>query len=357
MPVRFGGGSAVLATVATSTVLGARRAFAHPGLTGRSVRSDMRCMEWLNYHHLYYFSAIAREGGLAAAARKLRLTHSTLSAQLRALEAHFGAKLFERRGKRLVLTSFGRDAVSYADDIFRLGSELNDVARGHVSPGRRALLVGVVAGLPKTLVHHLLGPALDDRHVGSVQVVQQSLSLLVDALIAGRLHLAIADEIPSTVSRSTIHAQVLGATKIFLYATPGIADELQDPFPAAIDEQPFVLPPSSVPLRRNLDAWFVRKKVHVQLRAEVEDAGLLRVFGGAGRGIFPVRAALRAEVEDLHDVEELGACDGVLERYYLLSTAHRLEHPAIAAIVTGAKGGLHAARHTRAGGTASRAGS
>jgi LysR family transcriptional activator of nhaA len=43
-------------------------------------------MDWLNYHHLFYFSVIAREGGLAAAARKLRLTHSTLSAQLRVLE-------------------------------------------------------------------------------------------------------------------------------------------------------------------------------------------------------------------------------------------------------------------------------
>ena len=307
-------------------------------------------MEWLNYHHLYYFSVIAREGGLAAAARKLRLTHSTLSAQLRALEEHFGAKLFERRGKRLVLTSFGRDAASYADDIFRLGSELNDVARGHVSPGRRALRVGVVAGLPKTLVHHLLAPALDDQHVASVQVMQQGLPQLVEALIAGRLHLALADEIPVAVPRATLHAQVLGATKIFLYASARIASALGGSFPAALDQQPFVLPPSSVTLRRSLDAWFVRKKLHVQLRAEVEDAGLLRVFGGAGRGIFPVRAALRAEVEDLHDVEELGACDGILERYYLLSTAHRLEHPAITAIVAGAKRGLHAVRQARARG-------
>src|SRR5262245_23362907 len=130
-------------------------------------------MEWLNYHHLFYFSVIAREGGLAAAARELRLTHSTLSAQLKALEAHFGAKLFERRGKRLVLTALGSEAASYAEDIFRLGRELNDMARGRVSPGRRALRVGVVAGLPKTLVHHLLSPALDELELGSVQVIQQ----------------------------------------------------------------------------------------------------------------------------------------------------------------------------------------
>lgn len=303
-------------------------------------------MEWLNYHHLYYFAVIAREGGLAAAARKLRLTHSTLSAQLRALESHFGAELFERRGKRLVLTPFGNDAVSYADDIFRLGRELNDVARGLVSPGRRALRIGVTSSLPKTLVHHLLAPALEDRHIGSVQVVQQSLAQLVESLVAGRLHVALSDEVPVTGPQSSVHAHVLGATKIFLYAGAEFASSLDGSFPALLEQQPFVLPPSTVPLRRTLDAWLVRKKLRIQLRAEVEDAGLLRVFGSA-RGIFPVRAALRAEVEDLHDVTELGACDGVLERYYLLSVDHRMAHPALTAIVEGARQGLHAVPHRR----------
>jgi LysR family transcriptional activator of nhaA len=316
-------------------------------LTPRVVASDMSVMEWLNYHHLYYFSVIAREGGLTAAARKLRLTHSTLSAQLRALEGHFGAKLFERHGKRLVLTPFGSDAASYADDIFRLGRELNDVARGQVSPGRRALSVGVLAGLPKTLCHHLIAPALGELQTGSVQVVQQSLPLLVDSLLSGRLDLALTDEIPISVPRSRLPAQVLGATKIFFYGSAELVTKHGSAFPESLQGAPFVLPPSSVVLRRSLDAWFVRKKLHVQLRGEVEDAGLLRVFGSAGRGIFPVRAALRAEVEDLHDVQELGACEGILERYYLLSTEHRLEHPALTAIVEGARRGLHAVRQMR----------
>jgi LysR family transcriptional activator of nhaA len=304
-------------------------------------------MEWLNYHHLYYFSVIAREGGLAAAARKLRLTHSTLSAQLRTLEAHFGTTLFERRGKRLVLTAFGADAVTYAEDIFRLGRELNDVARGQLSPGRQALRVGVLPSLPKTLVHHLLAPGIQDQQTGPVQIVQQSLGALVDSLIAGRLHLALSDELPVTVPRSRVQAHVLGATKILLYASAEIGGPLAGSFPASLDQQPFVLPPTSVPLRRSLDAWLVRKRVQVRLRAEVEDAGLLRVFGSAGRGIFPVRAALRAEVEDLHDVEEVGTCDGILERYYLLSTEHRLVHPALGRIIEGARRGLHAVPHVR----------
>src|SRR5262245_20392850 len=229
-------------------------------------------MESLNYHHLYYFSVIAREGGLAAAARKLRLTHSTLSAQLRALEEHFGAKLFERRGKRLVLTPFGRDAASYADDIFRLGRELNDVARGRVSPGRKALRVGAVAGLPKTLVHHLLAPALDHPDAGSIHAVQQSLPELLDALRAGRLHLALSDELPPSSAPNQVRAHLLGATKIVLFASAGVARPLKRDFPASLAEQPFVLPPTSVALRRGLDAWLLRKKLRVQVVAEVEDA-------------------------------------------------------------------------------------
>jgi LysR family transcriptional regulator, transcriptional activator of nhaA len=301
-------------------------------------------MESLNYHHLYYFSVIAREGGLAAAARKLHLTHSTLSAQLRALEEHFGAKLFERRGKRLVLTPFGADAASYAEDIFRLGRELNDVARGRVSPGRRALRVGAVAGLPKTLVHHLLAPALDHPDAGSAHAIQRSLPELIDALHAGRLSLALSDELPTSTSADRVRAHLLGATKIILFANGNLGRTLKKDFPASLQDRPFVLPSANVALRRGLDAWLLRKKLRVRVVAEVEDAGLLRVFGGAGRGVFPVRAALRAEVEDVHGVEELGPCDALLERYYLLYADQRFDHPAVSAIVQGARQGLHAVR-------------
>ena len=55
-------------------------------------------MEWLNYHHLHYFWRIAREGSLSRAAEQLRVTHSTLSAQLRSLEGFLGGDLFERYG-------------------------------------------------------------------------------------------------------------------------------------------------------------------------------------------------------------------------------------------------------------------
>ena len=43
-------------------------------------------LQWLNYHHLYYFYVIATEGGVTEASRKLRLAQSTLSSQLKQFE-------------------------------------------------------------------------------------------------------------------------------------------------------------------------------------------------------------------------------------------------------------------------------
>ncbi|HVW27454.1 MAG TPA: LysR family transcriptional regulator [Polyangiaceae bacterium] len=308
-------------------------------------------MEWLNYHHLYYFSVIAEEGGLAKAARKLRLTHSTLSAQLRALETHFGAPLFERRGKRLVLTAFGSDALNYAADIFRLGRELNDVAHGQRTSARDVLRVGVVAGLPKTLTHHLLTPALDQDPC-TLHVRQDASPPLLEALVAGRLHVVLMNEVPAAPPGARVYSHVLGETDVLLYGRARLAQIAKRRFPENLGAVPFVLPPSGAPLRQRLDAWFAQKGLHVTVKAEVEDAGLMRVFGSSGRGIFPVRAAMRAEFEDLSDVQLVGACEGARETYYAVTTERRLRHGGLAALIEAARTGLNTPHNGAAGAAA-----
>ena len=53
-------------------------------------------MEWLNYHHLRYFWAVASEGTLARAAAKLSVSQPSLSGQIGELESALGEKLFRR---------------------------------------------------------------------------------------------------------------------------------------------------------------------------------------------------------------------------------------------------------------------
>lgn len=62
----------------------------------------------LDWNRARAFLATAEAGSLSAAARQLGLTQPTLSRQVAALEADLGATLFERLGKRLILTETGR---------------------------------------------------------------------------------------------------------------------------------------------------------------------------------------------------------------------------------------------------------
>ena len=101
-------------------------------------------MRSLNLHHLRYFWAIAHEGSLTRAAGKLHLSQSALSTQLKKLEEQVGHPLFERIGKRLILTEAGRIALDYADTIFQAGDELLSTLQGRPSDSQQVLRVGAI---------------------------------------------------------------------------------------------------------------------------------------------------------------------------------------------------------------------
>lgn len=294
-------------------------------------------MEWLNFHHLYYFWRIAREGGISRAAEQLRLTHSTLSAQLRSLEEFLDGPLFERRGRSLVLTPLGEEAASYADDIFRLGSEFVDVARGRSAERKLALRVGVVSSMPKSVAFRLLQPGIATEGFGSIVARQDRLERLLEELAAGRLHLVLADSAPPDSGSHRVYAHLLGESGLLLYGTRSLARKYRGQFPSSLSGAPVLLPTPQSSLRRQLDRWFVERELRVHVAGEFDDAGLMRVAGANGQGLLPVRAALRAEVEDAHAVEFVGPLDGLTERYYVLSVERRVRHPAVSALVERAR--------------------
>jgi LysR family transcriptional activator of nhaA len=87
-------------------------------------------MDWLNYHHLLYLYTVAKEGSVSRAAKVLRLAQPTPSGQIRKLEHVLDEKLFERRGRNLVLTEMGRIAFRYASEIGQPWIESAPVSAG-----------------------------------------------------------------------------------------------------------------------------------------------------------------------------------------------------------------------------------
>jgi len=128
-------------------------------------------MSFLNYHHLRYFWMIANEGSLTRAARRLNVSPSSLSVQIKTLEEQLGQALFERHGRSLQLTEAGRIALGYSDSLFKLGDEFLSTLEGLRPAARQTLRVGAVSTLSRNFQIELLRPLLGRE---DVEVIIQS---------------------------------------------------------------------------------------------------------------------------------------------------------------------------------------
>src|SRR6188768_1376051 len=119
----------------------------------------------LNYQHLMYFWAVVRNGSLSKACEELHLAAPTVSAQLRTFEERIGAKLLEKRGRKLVPTELGKLVFTYAEDIFAMGTDLlSAIARKPTGKPMR-LTVGVDDVVPKEIAHRLIAASLSSQPV------------------------------------------------------------------------------------------------------------------------------------------------------------------------------------------------
>jgi LysR family transcriptional activator of nhaA len=289
-------------------------------------------LQWLNYHHLLYFWTVAREGGLAPAGRRLKLSESALSGQIKRLEKSLGHPLFEKRGRKLALTETGRVAYQYAEEIFDLGSELLDAIRGRPAGRGSKLVVGVSDVIPKQLVRSLLTPALElDQRVALV-CVEDRFERLLAALAAHELDVVIADAPvpPGFAIRAYNH--VLGESTVSVLAPSSMASQLRRGFPAGLDGAAVVLPLASSSLRRNLDAWFASNDVRPDIRAEAEDTALLKAFAAEGMGAMFAPTAVSSMITKRYGLTVVAEIEDVRERFYAISAERRLAHPAVVAI-------------------------
>lgn len=299
-------------------------------------------MEWLNYHHLLYFWTVAREGSLVAAGKALKLSHPTLSAQIRALEGRLDEKLFTRAGRGLVLTEMGRVVYRYADEIFSLGREMLDTVNGRSGGRPLRLDVGVADVVPKLVVRRLLQPALGGPEPVRLVCHEGRYEKLLADLTLHTLDLVIADApLPAGSGVRAFH-HLLGETGVSFFATKPLAARHRRGFPRSLDGAPLLLPLEGSPLRRSLNQWFDRHGVAPRVVAEFEDSALLKVFGTDGVGIFPAPTVLEADVARQYGVQVVGRAPEVRERFYAISVERKLKNPAVVAISEAARHDLFA---------------
>ncbi|WP_176592551.1 LysR substrate-binding domain-containing protein [Sphingobium sp. EM0848] len=80
-----------------------------------------------NYQHLRAFHAIAQDGSVTRAARRLHVSQPTLSQQLKALEERHGFALFENRKPPMQLSAAGRDLFALTERLFAVASDIDEM--------------------------------------------------------------------------------------------------------------------------------------------------------------------------------------------------------------------------------------
>jgi LysR family transcriptional activator of nhaA len=294
----------------------------------------------INLKHLRYFWSVATHGSITKASEVLHLTPQTISGQLRDLEQSMNEKLFRREGRGLVLTETGNTVFSYADEMFQLGLELQDVLDGHTPGTSTRVKIGVAMIVPKLLAYRVLEPVLHmDEPVNLVCHEAPLVDLLAD-LSVHKLDAVISDSPinPSLNVRAYNHS--LGATGISFFSIPRHARKLEKNFPENLHEFPFLVPSTSSSLRRNLEKWFDQHGIKPRIVAEFEDRALMKAFGEQGTGVFTSPQTMEKDVLDKYGVKVIGRTDEIKENYYVISPERRIKNPAVTAITEAARSKL-----------------
>lgn len=186
--------------------------------------------------YLITFKAIVEEGGFTKAAKRLNYTQSTITFQIGQLEQELSAKLFERIGRRMVLTKAGERLIPYVEDV------LNSVDRLQNFEEDLASWKGdLKIGIGETLLSYKIPPILKVFHeqAPNARLFLRSMNCydIRDELIAGSLDMGVFYHDIGGVGTNLV-TKPLKAYKMALIASPTIKESFSD----------FITPNQKIPI-------------------------------------------------------------------------------------------------------------
>lgn len=271
----------------------------------------------MELHQLRYVLAVAEAGSITRASEHLHLAQPSLSTQIRKLERELGVPLFERLGRRVVLTAAGEAFVAHAH---RAVSEINDARRSvdavrGLRQGRVRL--GVLPSAGARLLPGVLARFIRQYPGVEMRLREQNVSGTFEEMVhAGTLDIAV---IRMPRSREGLHAASL-VREPMLAVLPADHRLAEDPGTPArgplalgdLADEPFVGMVPGYGLRELLDATCTAAGFTPRVVVETTQLGTVHGMVQAGIGVTVLpRLCVSTEVatrplSDPHARRELG---------------------------------------------------
>jgi LysR family transcriptional activator of nhaA len=282
-------------------------------------------MQRLNYHHLHYFWAVAKEGNLTRAASRLHVSQSALSVQIRQLEEQLGQALFERRGRTLQLTESGRLAMSYAESIFAAGGELVALLREGRRENRQVLRIGAVSTLSRNFQENFVRPLLERE---DVELVLQSGGL---AELLGRLRVHTLDVVLSNrrvhgTSDDPWRCRRIARQPVSLVGRPR-PKRRAFRFPEELAQVPLLLPGPDHDIRAGFDLMCEQRGIRYRLRAQVDDMAMLRLLARDSDSVALLPTVVVQDELRAGRLVEYAVVPELSETFYAITVQRHFEPP------------------------------
>ena len=287
----------------------------------------------LNYAHLRYFWAVAREGNLTRAAAALNLSQSAVSVQIRKLEHQLGHAVFERRGRALVLTEAGRIAFDHAEAIFAAGEDLLARLKGAGGAARQSLRVGALATLSRNFQLGFLAPVLGDPGV-AVSIRSGGLAEVLALIEARQLDVLLVNQAPARTASSPWVVHVLNEQPVSLIGPAALIGQERDPA-RLLARAPLIAPSPESGVRTGFDALVQRLGVTPTLAAEADDMAMLRVLAREGVGLAVLPPIVVQDELKSGLLVEACALPGLFETFSAITPVRRFPNPALERLLPG----------------------
>ncbi|GGF65385.1 LysR family transcriptional regulator, transcriptional activator of nhaA [Mameliella alba] len=287
----------------------------------------------LNYRHLHYFQAVAREGNLTHAAARLNLSQSALSTQIRQLEDRFGHALFERTSRAMILTEAGRIALDHAERIFDVGEDLVATMTG-TGRVKAPLRVGALSTLSRNFQLQFLRPILSETGADLVLSSGNSQGLL-RALEDLALDVVLLTDPPP---RDTFPGLVAHRIDEQPVAIHGTARRLgHGTLAGLLAAEPVILPTESS-IRTGFDSLVARLGVTPRIAAVVDDMAMVRLLARDDVGLAITPAVVLADELAQGLLVSAPFELDIVESFYAVTAPRTFPHPLVARLIAPADG-------------------
>ncbi len=276
----------------------------------------------LNYHHLHYFWAVAKDGQLTRTARRLHVSQSALSSQIKQLEEQLGQELFERRGRTLVLTEAGSVALAYADEIFSSGGELVATLQG----GRlrdQVLRIGAVATLSRNFQELFVKPLLSDADV-RLRLSSGTPDELLGLLIKHELDLVLSNRAVQHEGEHRFRCRSIAQQQVSLVGRPRARPFR---FPADVAFVSLVLPSPRSEIRTAFDTLCDKHGLTIRVLAEVDDMAMLRLLARDTDSVALLPSVVVRDELQSGRLQEYCVVPGLVETFYAITISRQYPHP------------------------------